>query len=203
MRCSDLLSPGAVTAGAAAPLARSAMSVDDCRTPHARAISGNRTLSHAPPAVTRSTKAHRGVRQSGWARRRVNAWRARGRRVALSRRFFDPARYRIVLFDRAGAGKSKPHAELRDNTRSISSPTSKGSEITSVSRVVVFGGSWGSTLALLRAGTPDRVSARAARNLPRRPGELRWFNELDAARAGFPSAGRAISTTFPRMKTRT
>ena len=106
------------------------------------------------------------------------------------RRFFDPARYRIVLFDQRGAGKSTPHAELRDNTTwDLVSDIEAIRERFGIERWVVFGGSWGSTLALAYAQKhPERVLGLVLRGIfLGRPYELRWFNELDGgARWIFP-----------------
>jgi proline iminopeptidase len=106
------------------------------------------------------------------------------------RRFFDPARYRIVLFDQRGAGKSTPHAELRDNTTwHLVADIETIREHFGIDRWVVFGGSWGSTLALAYAQThPERVLGLVLRGIfLGRPHELRWFNELDGgARWIFP-----------------
>ncbi|GAA0706541.1 prolyl aminopeptidase [Dokdonella soli] len=98
------------------------------------------------------------------------------------RRFFDPARYRIVLFDQRGAGKSTPHAELRDNTtQHLVADIETIRAHFGIERWVAFGGSWGSTLALAYAQThPARVLGLVLRGIfLGRPGELRWFNELD------------------------
>lgn len=98
------------------------------------------------------------------------------------RRYFDPARYRIVLFDQRGAGKSTPHAEMRDNTTAhlIADMEAIRGHL-GISRWVVFGGSWGSTLSLAYAQAhPDRVLGLVLRGIfLGRPGEVRWFNELD------------------------
>ncbi len=68
------------------------------------------------------------------------------------RRFFNPASYRIVLFDQRGAGKSTPFAELRDNTTwHLVADIEAIRELLGIERWVVFGGSWGSTLALAYA----------------------------------------------------
>src|ERR1700758_5318229 len=62
------------------------------------------------------------------------------------RRFFDPARYRIVLFDQRGCGKSRPHASLTDNsTWHLVSDIEQLREHLQIPRWQVFGGSWGST----------------------------------------------------------
>ncbi|AIF46626.1 prolyl aminopeptidase [Dyella japonica] len=109
---------------------------------------------------------------------------------AYHRRFFDPTRYRIVLFDQRGAGKSTPHAELRDNTTwHLVADIEAIREYFGIERWVVFGGSWGSTLALAYAQKhPERVLGLVLRGIfLGRPDELRWFNELDGgARFIFP-----------------
>src|SRR5438045_8323761 len=75
------------------------------------------------------------------------------------RRFFDPARYRIVLFDQRGCGKSRPHASLEDNTTwHLVADIEQLRQHFGVEQWLVFGGSWGSTLSLAYAQThPERV----------------------------------------------
>ncbi|HEY8585612.1 MAG TPA: prolyl aminopeptidase [Rhodanobacter sp.] len=106
------------------------------------------------------------------------------------RRFFDPARYRIVLFDQRGAGQSTPFAELTDNTTAhLVADIETIREKLGIERWVVFGGSWGSTLALAYTQThPERALAIVLRGIfLGRPQELRWFNEVDGgARQIFP-----------------
>ena len=105
---------------------------------------------------------------------------------AYHRRFFDPARYRVVLFDQRGAGKSTPHAELEDNTTwHLVADIETIRAHFGIERWVVFGGSWGSTLALAYAQKhPQRVLGLVLRGIfLGRPGELRWFNELDGGAA--------------------
>lgn len=100
---------------------------------------------------------------------------------ANHRRFFDPARYRIVLFDQRGAGRSTPHGELRANTTwDLVGDIETIRERLGVDRWQVFGGSWGSSLALAYAQAhPDRVTGLVLRGIfLGRPEELRWFNEL-------------------------
>jgi proline iminopeptidase len=85
------------------------------------------------------------------------------------RRFFDPAHYRIVLVDQRGAGRSTPCAELEHNTTwDLVADLELLRVHLDIERWLVFGGSWGSTLALAYAQThPERVSAPgAARDLP-------------------------------------
>lgn len=98
------------------------------------------------------------------------------------RRFFDPARYRIVLFDQRGAGQSTPFAELTDNTTwHLVADIETIREHLKIDRWVVFGGSWGSTLALAYAQThPERALGIVLRGIfLGRPQELHWFNEID------------------------
>jgi proline iminopeptidase len=94
------------------------------------------------------------------------------------RRFFDPAVYRIVLFDQRGCGKSTPHAELTDNTTwDLVADIEHIRTHLSIDRWQVFGGSWGSTLALAYAQThPDKVTELVLRGIfLLRRSELEWF----------------------------
>jgi proline iminopeptidase len=94
------------------------------------------------------------------------------------RQLFDPARYRIVLFDQRGCGRSTPHAELRDNTTwRLVEDMDRIRDMLAIHDWVVFGGSWGSTLALAYAMThPWRVKALILRGIfLLRPAEIRWF----------------------------
>jgi proline iminopeptidase len=94
------------------------------------------------------------------------------------RRFFDPQRYRIVLLDQRGCGKSRPRAELRENTTwDLVADLERLREHLGIERWLVFGGSWGSTLALAYAQThPERVRALVLRGIfLLRRWELDWF----------------------------
>ena len=94
------------------------------------------------------------------------------------RRFFDPGIYRIVLFDQRGCGKSTPHAELTDNTTwDLVADIERIRKHLSIDRWQVFGGSWGSTLALAYAQThPDKVTELVLRGIfLLRRSELEWF----------------------------
>lgn len=101
-----------------------------------------------------------------------------GGTVPAYRRFFDPDAYRIILFDQRGSGRSTPHAELEENTTwHLVADIEMLREHLRVERWVVFGGSWGSTLALAYAEThPDRARALVLRGifLCRRK-EIDWF----------------------------
>ena len=104
------------------------------------------------------------------------------------RRFFDPAAYRIVLFDQRGSGMSTPYAELEeDTTWDLVADIERLREHLGIDRWVVFGGSWGSTLALAYAEThPERVKALVLRGIFLvRKRELAWFYQ-DGADAVFP-----------------
>ncbi|MGB8634672.1 MAG: prolyl aminopeptidase [Rhodanobacteraceae bacterium] len=94
------------------------------------------------------------------------------------RQFFDPAVYRIVLFDQRGCGKSTPHAELTDNTTwHLVADIERLREHLGIDTWQVFGGSWGSTLALAYAEAhPERVSELVLRGIfMLRRLELEWF----------------------------
>lgn len=94
------------------------------------------------------------------------------------RRFFDPERYRIVLFDQRGSGKSTPHASLEDNTTwHLVADIEALRQHLGIERWMVFGGSWGSTLALAYAEKhPERVTELVLRGIfMLRRWELEWF----------------------------
>ncbi|EGD83449.1 proline iminopeptidase [Salpingoeca rosetta] len=100
------------------------------------------------------------------------------------RRFFDPAFFRVILFDQRGAGRSKPHACLEDNTTwHLVADIEKLREHLGIDKWAVFGGSWGSTLALSYSQThPDRVTALILRGIfTLRRKELLWFYQEGAS----------------------
>ena len=106
------------------------------------------------------------------------------------RRFFDPARYRIVLFDQRGAGRSTPYASLEENTTwHLVGDIEALRERLGVERWMVFGGSWGSTLALAYAQRhPERVTELVLRGIfLMRRFELEWFYQRGASQL-FPDA---------------
>ena len=101
------------------------------------------------------------------------------------RRFFDPARYQIVLFDQRGAGRSRPGGKLDANTTwDLVDDIERLRRHLRIERWQVFGGSWGSTLALLYAQAhPERVSELVLRGLfTMTKAELDWFYRGGAAR---------------------
>ena len=96
------------------------------------------------------------------------------------RRFFDPSAYRVILFEQRGSGRSRPHASLDDNTTwHLVADIEKIREEFGIDQWLVFGGSWGSTLALAYAVThPERVRGLVLRGIFLcRPKEIRWFYE--------------------------
>ncbi|MCU1420049.1 prolyl aminopeptidase [Mycetocola sp.] len=109
------------------------------------------------------------------------------------RRLFDPARYRIVLFDQRGCGRSTPHASAAEYDLSANTTWHLVADIEKlrghlgVDTWQIFGGSWGSALALAYAEThPDRVRELVLRGIfTLRKAELDWFYEGGAA-AVFP-----------------
>ena len=117
----------------------------------------------------------------------------------FQRRFFDPAAYRIVLFDQRGAGKSRPAASLEDNTTwHLVSDMERLREELGIERWVVFGGSWGSTLGLAYAEThPERVRGLILRGIFLvRPKEIAWFYQ-EGASFIYPDAWEAYLEPIP------
>jgi len=118
--------------------------------------------------------------------------------MPVHRRFFDPTHYRIVLFDQRGAGRSKPLGEIRDNTtRHLIADMERLRNHLGIDRWLLFGGSWGSTLALAYAEThPERCLALVLRGvfLGTR-GEREWF--LGGVRHIFPETWRAFVEFLP------
>jgi len=99
------------------------------------------------------------------------------------RRFFDPKQYRIIVFDQRGCGRSLPFAELKENTTwDLVSDIEKIREKLKIKSWKVFGGSWGSTLALSYAiKHPKHVEALILRGIFLcRPSELKWFYQQGA-----------------------
>src|SRR6185436_11804198 len=116
------------------------------------------------------------------------------------RRYFDPKKWRIVLFDQRGCGKSTPHAELRENTTwDLVADIERLREECSIERWVVFGGSWGSTLALAYAEThPSRCKALALRGIfLLRKSELEWFYQEGGASQIFPDVWETYLEPIP------
>jgi proline iminopeptidase len=118
---------------------------------------------------------------------------------ATMRRFFDPAKWRMVLFDQRGCGRSRPNASLTDNTTwALIEDIERLRERLGVEKWCVFGGSWGSTLALAYAIIhPERVESLVLRGiflLTAR--ELRWFYQEGASML-FPDAWERFCAPVP------
>jgi proline iminopeptidase len=117
------------------------------------------------------------------------------------RTFFDPRNYRIVLFDQRGCGQSRPHASLVDNTTwHLVEDLERLREHLGIERWLVFGGSWGSTLALAYAEThPDRVTELVLRGIfLLRKWEIDWFYQNpDGAGALYPDLWQQYAATIP------
>jgi proline iminopeptidase len=115
------------------------------------------------------------------------------------RRYFDSDKYRIVLFDQRGCGKSTPFASLEDNTTwHLVADIEALREHLGIASWLVFGGSWGSTLALAYAEThPKRVSELVLRGIfLLRKEEIRWFYQ-EGASWMFPDAWEAFFNHIP------
>ena len=115
------------------------------------------------------------------------------------RRFFDPQSYRIVLFDQRGCGKSTPHASLNENTTwDLVADMERLRTHLGIEQWLLFGGSWGSTLALAYAQThPDRVTALVLRGIfLLRKWEIDWFYQEGASRM-FPDAWESYLAPIP------
>jgi proline iminopeptidase len=120
------------------------------------------------------------------------------------RRFFDPSAYRVILFEQRGAGRSRPHASLDDNTTwHLVEDIERFREHFGVEQWLVFGGSWGSTLGLAYAEThPDRVTGLVLRGIFLcRPKEIRWFYEdSQGASAIFPETWEQYVRIIPEAE---
>lgn len=103
---------------------------------------------------------------------------------SLSRRFFDPSVYRIITFDQRGSGRSTPHASLENNTTAhLIADLEVLREQLGIDKWVLFGGSWGSTLALAYAQAyPERVMGLILRGIFLcRDQDIRWFYQEGAS----------------------
>jgi proline iminopeptidase len=120
---------------------------------------------------------------------------------AHHRRYFDPRHYRIVLFDQRGAGRSEPLGEVRENTTAhLIEDMERLREHLGIVRWVLFGGSWGSTLALAYAEAyPARCLGLILRGVFLcRQREIDWF--LYGMRTVFPEAWRRFAEFLPESE---
>ena len=118
---------------------------------------------------------------------------------SLYRQYFDPQKWRIILFDQRGCGQSTPHAELRENTTwDLVSDIEKIRVKLEIDQWVVFGGSWGSTLSLAYSQShPSACKGLILRGIfLLRQKELRWFYQEGASYI-FPDAWEAYLKPIP------
>jgi proline iminopeptidase len=121
---------------------------------------------------------------------------------AYHRRFFDPEKYRIILFDQRGCGRSMPHAELENNTtQDLIADMEQIRKKLGIHRWVVLGGSWGSTLALAYAEAyPERVFGLILRGIFLcTHEELQWFYQRGASRI-FPDYWQDFLAPIPESE---
>ncbi len=119
----------------------------------------------------------------------------------VHRRFFDPGHYRIILFDQRGAGRSVPNADITDNTtQHLVSDLEDLRKHLNVERWLVFGGSWGSTLALAYGQAhPERCLGFVLRGIFLFTiGEVDWFMHLMGRI--FPEAARMFRDFIPPVE---
>ncbi|KRB86297.1 proline iminopeptidase [Sphingomonas sp. Root710] len=118
------------------------------------------------------------------------------------RRLFDPARYDLLLFDQRGCGRSTPHAELGANTTwHLVDDIERLRALAGAEQWLVFGGSWGSTLALAYAEThPERVSALILRGIfMATQEEARWYYQFGASQM-FPDKWERFLAPIPEAE---
>lgn len=116
------------------------------------------------------------------------------------RRFFDPERFRIILFDQRGSGQSRPFASTRDNTTAhLVADLECLREVLGVERWRVFGGSWGVTLTLAYlAAYPQRVAGMVLRGVFLcRQQDRDWLYTAEGAARLFPEAWAAFQELAP------
>ena len=116
------------------------------------------------------------------------------------RQYFNPEKWRVIMFDQRGCGKSTPHAELRENTTwDLVGDIEKLREHLGIDYWVVFGGSWGSTLSLAYSQThPERCRGLILRGIfMLRQKELHWFYQEGASNI-FPDAWEEYLKPIPQ-----
>ena len=117
-------------------------------------------------------------------------------------RLFDPKRYDVILFDQRGCGKSTPHAELEANTTwHLVADIERLREMAGFDKWLVFGGSWGSTLALAYAEThPERVSELVVRGIyTLTKAELAWYYQFGVSEM-FPEKWERFLAPVPESE---
>ena len=120
----------------------------------------------------------------------------------FQRRFFDPQHYRIILFDQRGCGRSMPHAELRDNTtQDLVADIERIRNYLKIEKWLVFGGSWGSTLALAYAQAhANHVTGLILRGIFLcRSRDIQWFYQ-DGASFIYPDLWQNYIQAIPKQE---
>jgi proline iminopeptidase len=115
------------------------------------------------------------------------------------RRYFDPAVYRIILFDQRGCGRSRPHASVEENTTwHLVADMEAIRTALGLNKVILFGGSWGATLALIYAIThPENTAHLVLRGVfTMTQAELDWFYGGGAGRF-FPDLWQRVTQALP------
>ncbi len=118
------------------------------------------------------------------------------------RRYFDPDVYRVILFDQRGCGRSRPHASVKNNTTwHLVDDIERLRELFDIEDWIVFGGSWGATLALIYAQShPDRVLHLVLRGVfLATQAELDWFYGGGAARF-WPDVWKRFLSPIPEAE---
>jgi proline iminopeptidase len=118
---------------------------------------------------------------------------------SIQRRFFNPNKFRIILFDQRGCGHSRPHASLDDNTTwDLVEDMETIRQVLNLQKWALFGGSWGSTLALLYAQKhPEKVSNLILRGIfLMREREIEWFYQ-NGTRSIFPESWSRFAGCIP------
>jgi len=120
----------------------------------------------------------------------------------MMRRFFDPAHFRVILFDQRGCGRSRPHASVEANTtQHLIADIEAIRTLLGIDRWIAFGGSWGATLALAYAQThPDRTAFLVLRGVfMGTQDELDWFYGGGAGRF-FPELWSRFADAIPETE---
>ena len=118
---------------------------------------------------------------------------------AIHRQYFNPQKYRIILFDQRGCGKSRPHAELENNTTwHLVEDIERIRLHFGIDKWAIFGGSWGSTLALAYAQEhADRCTALFLRGIfTLRDRELKWYYQ-DGCNRYYPDSWEQFANHIP------
>jgi proline iminopeptidase len=117
------------------------------------------------------------------------------------RRFFDPQRYRIIIFDQRGCGRSTPHGEIKNNrTQDLLEDIEAICEYLSIDSFILFGGGWGSLLALLYAQLyPHQVKALLLHQIYLgRHQDIRWFYQYGASQI-YPDYWQEFTQHIPEI----